>query len=94
MSRTHPYTGCKAIYVNNGECVGIEGMEDDEALSLIDELATIVIRDEFTYRHRWQVGDVLIWDNCAVQHLATHDYELPLRRLMWRVTIGYTDVYE
>ena len=94
VSRTHPYTGRKAIYVNNGECVGIEGMAEDDALSLIDELATTVIRDEFTYRHRWQVGDVVIWDNCAAQHLATHDYELPLRRLMWRVTIGYTDVYE
>ncbi len=94
VTRTHPYTGRKAIYVNNGECVGIEGMAEDEALSLIDELATTVIRDEFTYRHRWQVGDVVIWDNCAVQHLGTHDYELPLRRLMWRVTVGYTDVYE
>lgn len=92
--RTHPYTGRKAIYVFNGECVDIEGMETEEAVRLIDELATTVIREEFVYRHRWRVGDVLIWDNCAVQHLASHDYELPLRRMMWRITVGYTEVYE
>ncbi len=92
--RKHPYTGRNTIYVSNLECVAIEGMDDDDALSLIDELATTVIRDEFIYRHRWGLGDVIMWDNCAVQHLAMHDYQLPLRRMMWRVTVGYTDVYE
>jgi taurine dioxygenase len=93
-ARTHPFTGKKAIYVINGECVGIEGMEDDEALSLIDELAMTVIREDFVHRHHWRQGDVLMWDNCAVQHLASHDYEWPLRRMIWRITVGYTDVYE
>lgn len=92
--RRHPYTDRKAIYVSNLECVAIEGMNEDDALSLIDELAMTVIRDEFIYRHRWGLGDVIIWDNCAVQHLALHDYQLPLRRMMWRITVGHTDVYE
>ncbi len=92
--RRHPYTDRQAIYVFNGECVAIEGMDDTEALPLIDELASTVIRDEFIYRHRWAVGDLIMWDNCAVQHLAMHDYELPLRRMMWRITVGYTEVYE
>ncbi len=92
--RTHPYTGKKALYVFKGECVDIDGMETEDAVSLIDELAMTVIREEFIYRHKWQVGDILMWDNCAVQHLAIHDYELPMRRMMWRTTVGYTDVYE
>ena len=92
--RTHPYTGKKVLYVFKGECVGIDGMETEEAVSLIDELAMTVTREEFVYRHKWQVGDILMWDNCAVQHLAIHDYELPMRRMMWRTTVGYTDVYE
>ena len=92
--RRHPYTDRQAIYVFNGECVAIEGMDDTEALPLIDALASTVTRDEFIYRHRWAVGDVIMWDNCAVQHLAMHDYELPLRRMMWRITVGYTEVYE
>ena len=92
--RTHPYTGKKVIYVSSGECESIDGMADDEAVALVDELAATIIRDEFIYRHKWGLGDVLMWDNCAVQHLAIHDYTLPLRRMMWRITVGYTDVYE
>ena len=63
-------------------------MAHDEAVALIDELSATIIKEEFIYRHKWQVGDVLMWDNCAVQHLAIHDYALPLRRMMWRITVG------
>ncbi|MEQ8194695.1 MAG: TauD/TfdA family dioxygenase [Rhodospirillales bacterium] len=92
--RTHPYTGKKAIYVSHGESFAVEGMPDDEAQALIAELADTVIRPEFQYRHKWRVGDVLMWDNCALQHLAVHDYELPLRRMMWRISGCPTTVYE
>ena len=84
--RTHPATGCKAIYVSEGECVGIRGMADEESLPLIKMLAELVTRPEFCYRHQWRVGDLLIWDNAMTQHLAISDYQLPLRRLMHRVT--------
>ena len=69
-------------------------MQDEEAISLINELTATIVKDEFIHRHKWQTGDVLMWDNCAVQHLAIHDYKLPLRRMMWRITVGYTEVYE
>ncbi len=94
LVRRHPFTDKKALYVSGGECEAIEGMADDEAVALIDELAATIIKDQFIHRHKWQFGDVLMWDNCAVQHLAIHDYKLPLRRMMWRITVGYTDVYE
>lgn len=86
--RTHPVTRRKAIYVREGECVGIVGMPNAEALPLIKELSDFVIRPEFMYRHKWRVGDVLMWDNCCAQHLAIKDYELPQRRLMHRVTVN------
>lgn len=86
--RTHPQTGRKAIYVRAGECVGIHGMAETEALSLIQELSEFVIRPEFMYHHQWQVGDLLMWDNCCAQHRATRDYALPQRRLMYRVTVN------
>jgi alpha-ketoglutarate-dependent taurine dioxygenase len=38
-------------------------------------------------KHSWQPGDLLMWDNAAVQHRATFDYDLPLRRLMYRTTV-------
>jgi alpha-ketoglutarate-dependent taurine dioxygenase len=40
------------------------------------------------YRHRWRVGDLLMWDNGCAQHLAVNDYDLPQRRLMHRVTVN------
>jgi taurine dioxygenase len=88
--RTHPITGRKAIYVREGECVGICGMPDEQSLPLIKELADMVTRPEFCYRHRWSLGDLLMWDNSMTQHLATSDYQLPLRRLMHRVTVNGT----
>jgi taurine dioxygenase len=88
--RTHPVTGRKAIYVREGECIGICGMPDEESLSLIKELGELVTRPEFCYRHSWRVGDLLMWDNSMTQHLAISDYQLPLRRLMHRVTVNGT----
>ncbi len=85
--RTHPYTGRKSLYVTAGECVGIDGMPEDEAVDLIAELDTHCVRPEFLYRHEWQVGDLLMWDNAASMHLAICDYALPERRLMHRTTV-------
>jgi taurine dioxygenase len=88
--RTHAVTGRKAIYVREGECVGVCGMQDEESLPLIKELGEFVTRPEFCYRHNWHVGDLLMWDNSMTQHLAISDYQLPLRRMMHRVTVNGT----
>ena len=85
--RTRPYTGRKSLYVTAGECVGIEGMPKDEAVDLIAELDTHCVRPEFLYLHKWQVGDLLMWDNTSSMHLAICDYTLPERRLMHRTTV-------
>ena len=89
--RTHPHTGRKCLYVSKGECEGIEGMPKDEALALIEELADHTIDPRFRHVHRWRVRDLLMWDNCTVQHLASLDYQWPRhRRLMHRVTVDGT----
>jgi taurine dioxygenase len=85
--RTHPYSGRKALYVTAGECVGIEGMPEDEALELIAELDAHCVRPEFCYRHQWRVGDLVMWDNASAMHLAICDYALSERRLMHRTTV-------
>jgi len=85
--RTHPVTGRKALYVTKGECVGIEGVPDDEGRAVIEELHDHCIKAEFQYRHRWRVGDLLMWDNATAMHLAVCDYALPQRRLMHRTTV-------
>ena len=85
--RTHPFTGRKCLYVVRDDCVGIDGMEREEAEALIAALADHIAKPAFVYRHQWQPGDLLLWDNCTVQHRAVQDYDLPQRRLMHRTTM-------
>ncbi len=87
VARPHPKTGRKALYVRKGECIGIDGMEEGDALALIERLSDLITEERFIYRHRWAVGDLLMWDNPAVQHVAIRDYEWPQRRCMWRTTV-------
>ena len=86
--RTHAWTGRKSLYVTAGECIGIESLPHDEGIALIEELHAHCLRPEFQYRHKWQVGDLLMWDNAASMHLAICDYEFPERRLMHRTTVA------
>jgi taurine dioxygenase len=85
--RTHPKSGRKSLYVNEGFTTGIVGMPEDESRDLLAELVEHVKRPEFIYRHKWRKGDMLMWDNCSVQHRAVADYALPLRRRMHRTTV-------
>jgi len=85
--RTHPYTGKKCLFVNEGYTTQIAGIDPSQSAALLSELFSLIGSPQFVYRHRWQVGDFLIWDNCATQHRAILDYELPQRRLMERTTV-------
>lgn len=87
LVRTHPVTGRKALFVNEAHTSHIVGLPKGEAEALLAELCRHIVRPEFAYTHRWRPGDLLMWDNCAVQHKATFDYALPLRRLMYRTTV-------
>jgi taurine dioxygenase len=88
IARTHPRTGRKCLYVMRDDCTGIDGLGAEEAEALIAALADHVIKPAFIYRHQWRPGDLLLWDNCTVQHRAIQDYDLPQRRLMHRTTMG------
>jgi len=86
--RTHPHTGRKCLYVMRDDCTGIAGVEPEEAEALIAALADHIVKPRFIYRHQWRPGDLLMWDNCTVQHRAIQDYDMPQRRLMHRTTLG------
>jgi taurine dioxygenase len=86
--RTHPWTHRRSLYVTAGECIAIEGLPHDEGVALIEELHAHCLRPEFQYRHKWQLGDLLMWDNATSMHRAICDYELPQRRLMHRTTVA------
>jgi taurine dioxygenase len=86
--RTHPRTGRRCLYAMRDDCTGIEDMAADAAEGLIAALADHIVKPAFIYRHQWRVGDLLMWDNCMVQHRAIQDYDLPQRRVMHRTTMG------
>ena len=84
--RTHPETGIKGLFVNEGFTTAIEGLQPDESRALLELLIAHQAKPQFTYRHRWQTGDVLFWDNRITQHMVVADY-WPQRRRMHRATI-------
>lgn len=68
LIRTHPADGRKALWVSTGTVKEIVGMPQDESLKLIDELIEFVTQDRFVFRHKWQKGDILVWDNRCTLH--------------------------
>ena len=87
LVKTHPVTGRDCLYVSEGAIVGVDGMEHDEAMALVDELLAHVTRDEVVYRHNWSVGDLVMWDNYSCMHCAIADFPEDKRRRMYRTTI-------
>jgi taurine dioxygenase len=85
--RRHPFTGRKCLYVNEGYTTRIVGLPPEESDALLKELKAHAVQPQFQYTHKWQVGDLLMWDNCAVQHKAVPNYALPQRRLIERTTV-------
>ena len=87
MVRHHPETGRKSLYISPRFVVGIEGVDDDEAQSLLDELFDHQIRPEFRYRHTWRQDDLLMWDNPCLIHIGRGDIKSPGIRHMHRTMV-------
>jgi taurine dioxygenase len=90
IMRTHPVTGKKGLFINEAHTSHIVGLPKAEGDALLREICAHIIKPEFQYEHHWKAGDLLMWDNCAVQHKANFNYRLPLRRLMYRTTVRGT----
>jgi taurine dioxygenase len=84
--RVHPVTGRNCLFVNEGHTSHLTGMSRAESDAQLAELYAHITQPEFVYGHSWRPGDLLMWDNIAVQHKATFDYD-PLPRLMYRTTV-------
>jgi len=87
LVRVHPETGRKALYIDPLKIVGIDGLSEQAADALVEELKTYMVQPGCDYRHKWQVGDLVLWDNRCSIHSATGDYPPAERRALWRTTI-------
>jgi taurine dioxygenase len=85
--RTHPDTGRRALYVNGNYTKRFDGWTEAESAPLLEYLYAQVGRLELTYRHRWDVGDLVMWDNRCTQHAVVGDTG-GQERVLHRVTIA------
>lgn len=85
--RTHPVSGRKGLFVNEGFTTHINELSPQESRAVLEYLYAQAGRPEFTVRWRWQVNDLAFWDNRVTQHYAIADY-LPDRRTMHRATVN------
>ena len=69
LVKVHPVTGRRALYIGR-HAYGIPGLAPDESEKLLAELLAFACQPPRTYRHSWQPGDVVIWDNRCVLHRA------------------------
>ncbi|WP_434602498.1 taurine dioxygenase [Pseudomonas sp. Z4-7] len=84
--RTHPVSGRRALFVNEGFTTRINELSETESEAILKLLFAHATRPEFTVRWRWQANDVAFWDNRVTQHFAVDDYR-PNRRVMHRATV-------
>lgn len=84
--RTHPETGRKSLLVGQ-RIRRFEGLHDDESESLLQFLNQHCTSPEFVYRHRWNLHDLVLWDNRCTQHLALPDFDQSQSRHMMRCSL-------
>jgi taurine dioxygenase len=85
--RTHPVSGRKGLFVNEGFTTHINELSAGESQALLNFLFAQAGRPELTVRWNWRVNDIAFWDNRVTQHYAIADY-LPERRTMHRATVN------
>jgi taurine dioxygenase len=86
MVRTHPVTGRKALYISPTYTTHIDGLASAESEAILAYLHVHCQHIQFVFRHRWTLGDMVIWDNRSVIHNAILDYA-PHQRRMQRASV-------
>ena len=87
LVRANPMNGRKALFLG-AHASHVVGLPMEEGRTLLKELLDHVTQPQFCYRHEWQEGDLIIWDNRCVLHRATPFDTTRYRRLMQRTTVG------
>lgn len=86
LIRTHPETGRDCLFLGRRRNASVVGLGLDEGESLLNEIWRHALGPKTVYRHRWRVGDLVVWDNRATMH-RRDSFSPDERRLMLRTQI-------
>jgi taurine dioxygenase len=87
LVRRHDETGRKCLYLSEQMTKRIVGMTERESMPLLRMLFEHSVDPLYTYRHKWQPHDVIMWDNRSTMHLALADFGPGAHRYCIRTTI-------
>ena len=91
---THPITGEKVLYANPGYSMRINELPQEESDRILAFLFEHQLQPKYQYRHRWSVGDVLMWDNMGTLHNAVADYRPDEHRYIKRCQVMANRYFE
>jgi taurine dioxygenase len=83
----HPRTGQAVIFANQQQSDHLIGVEPEAGAALLRELFDVLYDPAHVYEHRWQPGDLLLWDNIALHHGRMRP-PVDAARTLQRVTLG------
>ncbi|HKS19596.1 MAG TPA: TauD/TfdA family dioxygenase [Bradyrhizobium sp.] len=84
LVRTHAGSGRKMLFIG-AHASRIVGRSVAEGRMLLADLLEHATQSQFVYRHEWQVGDLVMWDNRSTLHRGRR-YDLSSRRELRRAT--------
>ena len=87
LIRTHPMSNKKSIYINPNRIDHILGFNEIDSDRLLDEIYEFSFQDKYQYRHTYEKGDLVIWDNRCTMHKANSNYDVSHLRIMHRVML-------
>jgi taurine dioxygenase len=86
----HPITRRKVLYANPGYSMRINELPQKESDAILEFLFEHQLKPEYRYRHQWNEGDVLMWENFGTIHNAIADYGPDEHRLVRRCQVMAT----
>lgn len=90
----HPITGKNVLYANPGYSMRINELPEPESDRILAFLSEHQLQAKYQYRHRWSVGDVLMWDNMGTLHNAVPDYRPDEHRYIKRCQVMANRYFE
>jgi taurine dioxygenase len=84
---TDPQDGTHSLYLSSGSSKAVLGMDEEAGRALVRRLIDHATQERFVYRHVWQAGDILVWNNLYTMHRATPYDDVAYERLVYRLWV-------